>query len=65
MLSAGHMDKAPPVDEMVACTKPGHVPLKAEIDKATREVEKRDKPMDLTKVFVGLRTKKRGKKRKR
>ena len=52
------MDKPKLKDEMVECHKPGGAPLK-DIARAKRSVEKSEKPLDLTKVFVGLSKRKK------
>ena len=57
-LKADHLDKPKIKDEMVECHKPGAMPLK-DIARAKRSVEKSEKPLDLTKVFVGLSKRKK------
>ena len=57
-LRADHLDKPKLKDEMVECHKRGGAPLK-DIARAKRSVEKSEKPLDLTKVFVGLSKRKK------
>ena len=59
-LKVDHLDKPKLKDEMVECHKPGGAPLK-DIARAKRSVEKSEKPLDLTKVFVGLSKRKKSK----
>ena len=47
-------------DEMVECHKRGGAPLK-DVARAERSVQKSEKPLDLTKVFVGLPKRKKPK----
>ena len=57
-LKVDHLDKPKLKDEMVECHKRGGAPLK-DISRAKRSVEKGEKPLDLTKVFVGLKKKRK------